>query len=301
MSYTDIKDPSRRDKIVQDYIARKNRLKENFRVEHAQKLNASQAQEEFFAPVTRHQAKTTTALEQLDKNQRDTANTQNQFLEALPYFAGPQADSTFLEGPTRFYDAEDETVNLDALMQDALAGSESGAYNVRWNHNRYVIGTKRIRIGNGKVRLDEREYPATKGLLQLLTRKTPTGYDEEDLANYSDILDKSDAIYLGGNRPVDKNSAKWKNIVRPIWEKLYQQRAKAADSKKAKRGIKKGGGVIFLSSDPNALVKRLQLLLASVQAGNNGVVRNEAVAILDELLRMKHIDQEEYKSILSNL
>jgi hypothetical protein len=42
---------------------------------------------------------------------------------------------------------------------------------------------------------------------------------------------------------------------------------------------------IFLPSDPTALLERLDLLLASKQAGNTGV-RNEAVAICDELKRL---------------
>jgi len=72
--------------------------------------------------------------------------------------------------------------------------------------------------------------------------------------------------------------------------------AKSADSKKSKRG----GGVVYLSQDPNTLVERLQLLFSSVQAGYTGV-QNEIVAILDELLRMKEITRDEYKNILLRL
>ena len=42
----------------------------------------------------------------------------------------------------------------------------------------------------------------------------------------------------------------------------------------------------LLPSDPNALRERLELLMASKQAGNTGV-RNEIVSICDELLRQK--------------
>ena len=82
MSYLKITNPKNRDAIVQEYIAQKNRLKENFRLERAQKLNAAQAQEEFFQPVTQSQALTTDALKKLDKNQAEAlegiARTQNQ-------------------------------------------------------------------------------------------------------------------------------------------------------------------------------------------------------------------------------
>jgi len=60
------------------------------------------------------------------------------------------------------------------------------------------------------------DYPAAEGLLQLSTCKNPKNYNEDDLKNYGNILDKSDVIYQGGNRPIDKNSAKWKNSVGTI-------------------------------------------------------------------------------------
>jgi len=179
-----------------------------------------------------------------------------------------------------------------------LAWAEPGAYNVRWEHNNTSSAPSLYTLIMA-VTFDKMDYPATEGLLQLLTRKNPKYYNKDNLQNYGNILDKSDVIYLGWNRPIDKNSAKWKNIFRPIWKQLNLKRAKSADYKKAQRQT--GKGIIFLPSNPNVLVKRLQLLLSNVQSGNTGIVQNEIVAILDELLRLKHIDHEEYKSILSRV
>jgi len=55
-----------------------------------------------------------------------------------------------------------------------------------------------------------------------------------------------------------------------------------APKQKAKRQQKKTQGQGFLPSDPNALSERLELLMASKQAGNTGL-RNEIVSIWDEL------------------
>jgi len=268
MSYLKIHDPIKRDKIVQDFISRKNKLKENFKRERERELNAAIAQEKFFEPVTTSQAQTTDALKQL---------------LTLPNYNVQPAIT-------------DGVINLDEFTQNALAGLEPGAYNVKWDGNRHIIGTKPIIFNDGKIIFENEEYSATKGLLSLLTRKTPIGYDDNDLANYANILDNSGAIYRSKHGPIDKNSEKWKNIVRPIWERLYPRRAKLADSKKAKRGE----GVVYLSSDPDALVERLQLLISSAKAGNTGV-RNEIVAILDELLRMKEITRNQYENILLRL
>ena len=45
-----------------------------------------------------------------------------------------------------------------------------------------------------------------------------------------------------------------------------------------------GKGVVVIPSDPNALLERIDLLLASKEAGNTGV-ENEVVSICDKLKR----------------
>jgi len=104
-------------------------------------------------------------------------------------------------------------MNLDEFAQNALAGFELGAYNLRWEGDKYVIGTKPIYFNDGKVIFDGIEYPATRGLLNLLTCKIPIGYDNKDIANYGNKLDNGEAIYQSKNTPIDENMEK---IVRPI-------------------------------------------------------------------------------------
>ena len=59
-----------------------------------------------------------------------------------------------------------------------------------------------------------------------------------------------------------------------------------------------GKGVKFISSDPNTLLERLDLLLASQKAGNRGI-RNELVSICDELKRQGILDTRFYKKLNS--
>jgi len=132
--------------------------------------------------------------------------------------------------------------------------------------------------------------------LSVLTRKTPIGFSENDLANYANILDNGGATYQSKRGLVDKNSDKWRRIIGTIWEPLYPQKGKLADNKKAKRG----SGKAYLSSNPDALVERLQLLFSSVQAGNTGI-ENKIVAILHELLRMKQITHNQNENIILHL
>ena len=57
-------------------------------------------------------------------------------------------------------------------------------------------------------------------------------------------------------------------------------------------------GVVIMSSDPNALLERLDLLLASKKAGHTGV-GNELVSICDELKRQGVLDTDAYKKLNS--
>ena len=59
-----------------------------------------------------------------------------------------------------------------------------------------------------------------------------------------------------------------------------------------------GEGVVVILSDPNALLKRFDLLFASQEAGHTGV-RNELVSICDELKRQGVLDTKAYKKLNS--
>ena len=87
--------------------------------------------------------------------------------------------------------------------------------------------------------------------------------------------------------PKSSKSRKWTNVVKDIWtnRKTYEGQ---------------GTKTIVIPSDPNALLERLDLLMASKAAGNTGT-RNELVSICDKLLRQKVINKKEYKNIMSIL
>ena len=86
------------------------------------------------------------------------------------------------------------------------------------------------------------------------------------------------------NNPYPKGSRsnKWNNLLSPIWH----------------RGEFAGKGIVIMPSDPNALLERLDLLLASQKAGHTGV-GNELVSICDELKRQGVLDTVTYKKLNS--
>ena len=95
--------------------------------------------------------------------------------------------------------------------------------------------------------------------------------DDEDYENYADILVNTNALKRGNVResrtPKENESWKWNNLLKRIW---------------SERNKFEGRGVVIIPSDPNALLERLDLLMASKGAGNTGV-SNDIVSICDEL------------------
>ena len=96
---------------------------------------------------------------------------------------------------------------------------------------------------------------------------------------------KTNALHRGNDpenkHPKSSKSYKWNTILKEIWvnRKGYEE-----------------SGVVVIPSDPNALLERLDLLLASQEAGHTGV-RNELVSICDELKRQGVLNSESYKKI----
>ena len=105
---------------------------------------------------------------------------------------------------------------------------------------------------------------------------------------------KTNALHKGNNQknsyPKSSKSDKWLEILSPIWhrKRLAEWQKKSYEGK----------GVVIMSSGPNALLERLDLLLSSQKAGHTGV-GNELVSICDDLKRQGILDTLTYKKINS--
>ena len=83
------------------------------------------------------------------------------------------------------------------------------------------------------------------------------------------------------NYPKSSKSYKWNKILKTIWDNRREY---------------EGKGVVVIPSDPNTLLERLDLMLASQEAGHTGV-GNELVS--DELRRQGVLDPKSYKILIS--
>ena len=110
-------------------------------------------------------------------------------------------------------------------------------------------------------------------------------YNPIDYENYKKLLIQTNTMHSvkNPNKPKSNKGNKWKKVVKPIWNNRKQYGGK---------------GIVVIPEDPNALLERLDLLLASQEAGHTGV-RNELVSICDELKRQEVINADTYKKLNS--
>lgn len=178
---------------------------------------------------------------------------------------------------------DDDDANITNNKRDKLFG-------IRVVNDGYKIGDSNVLLLNGKIVVRDVSYTTTDGILELLFKEYPNmAYvTQEDLANYKSILEKTNAHrhnYKAKNRIRSSRGHKYKQIISQLFPKSKQ-----------------GLGVLPVHmttsventaidyvhwDDPNELIARLKLLLASRDAGHTGH-ENEIISIIEEL-REAHI------------
>ena len=163
----------------------------------------------------------------------------------------------------------------------------------------HFIGKEHVIIKDNDIFLPglDETFEGTRGLWELLTSKEPENYNDKDYDMYEDLMIMTNALHIDNDEdnPHPKGNHKtykWLNIIRPIW---FRKKRAVYRYPKKKEGYE-GKGVVVIPSDPNALLERLDLLLASQEAGHTGV-RNELISICDELKRQGVLDTKAYKKL----
>lgn len=150
-----------------------------------------------------------------------------------------------------------------------------------------------LKIGNallqfeedGRIRIGDRTYRGSEGLYELIFMKAPDNamYDDEDLIAYKDILFRTNAhkknYSFKGN--VNRNSShKYRLVISDLFPPQQRRQLPYSGTGLVTKSLSAPETVYW--DDPNELVDRLRLLVASAEAGNTGV-KNEILNILEEL------------------
>ena len=295
MSFLKIKDPAKRDAIVKEYLELKKNIRDNLLSERTGELELQTDLSKFYRPITETQKATAREITVGLKPIREG-------IEKLPQAitfptTQPLGEASGEEKEEEEEEEEEEEGEEGGKLARTFLKRKNRDENfgIREEKGRYYIGNKPIRIINNDIMLDDELILGTPGLWELITSKNPQNVNNpDDYANYRYLLLKTNAIHMDNNPESRKakgnhKGKKWEKIIGPIWHKDINP--------KEKEGYE-GKGVVVIPSDPNALLERLDLLLASQDAGHTGV-GNELVSICDELKRQGVLDTKTYKKINS--
>jgi len=189
------------------------------------------------------------------------------------------------------------TVAENYLRQFASKEEVDKTFGLYDKHGEFFIGDSPVKIEGDDIIVKDKEYQGTPGLWELLIMKKrdKSIYNREDFRNYAEILRHNNAMKHNhdprSNKPKSSKSQKYKEIIRPIWDMVYSG---------VRPSIGQGVGTTVIPSNPDALIDRLDLLMASNVAGNTSI-RNELISICDELLRQNVIAKDLYKKLMITL
>ena len=312
MSFLKISDPLKRDSIVKEYLELKKKIRNNFLLERIGEQQLQTDLSKFYKPITETQKATTREITEGLKPIREG-------IEKLPEaitFPPTQPLGKASEEEEEEEDEEEEEYEEDEEEEEKLVGKIAYKFlnkqypdetfgiksKVKKGKKRYYIGKTSIIIKNNDIILPKlgETFKGTPGLWELIMSIDPENYTDKDYGDYEDFIILTNVLHHNFDEdnphPRGSKSYKWVNLLSPIW---FKKKGGVYKFPKKKEGYE-GEGVVVIPSDPNALLERLDLLLASQEAGHTGV-RNELVSICDELKRQGVLDTKAYKKLNSNI
>ena len=281
MSFLKISDPLKRDAIVKEYLKLKKNIHDNLLSERIGESELQTSLSKFYKPITETQKATTREITEELKPIKEG-------IEKLPEAIQPIIKATEEE---KEEEEEDDEELIGEIAKDYLnMENRDKKFGIRKEKGHHYIGNKHVIVKNNDIIITKtgEKLDGTRGLWELIMSKDPQNFNDMDYDNYRYLIRMSNVLYRGDNPknhyPKASGSHKWTFLLSPIWFGL-----------KPKKG-QEGSGVVVIPSDPNALLERLDLLLASQKAGHTGV-RNELVSICDELKRQGVLDMKAYKKL----
>ena len=328
MSFLKINDPLKRDAIVKEYLELKKKIRSNFLSERIGEQQLQTDLSKFYKPITETQKATTREITEGLKPVREGLETIREGIEKLPEVMKPIGEDEEEEEEEKHF-----SENVLKQISNRFKGDVDKFFGIKKIGNNYYLGDKMLYVDDNNIitiENNEKEFIGTPGLWELIISEFPMNYTKDDYDNYRHLMTITNAMYRNNNskqtNPKPSNNDKWKYTVGPIWymnkgfdendafkmakdpeykktvvnresrRRRREKRIGVYSSSVGKKSKVNGEGVVVIPSDPNALLERLDLLLASQEAGHTGV-RNELVSICDELKRQGVLDTKAYKKL----
>ena len=274
MAFIDIQDPVKREEIVQDYLKNIREIQEKKENQKLHGMTERQNIEKVFQPVVKATEKSASQITSEIKNLKEKPKNKP-ISQALNYYLN-EYDKSKLDQYFGIYE------------KDGV----------------YIMGDKEVTVDEyNNIRVDNTVFKGSTGLWRLIMMKKPEIFEDEDLRDYKELIDKTNVIYTphkinSSDRPT--KTAKYKFLTENFGVEEEKESEEESDEEykgEKDEGKKDGTGIHFLPGDINGLINQLHLLLAEFRAGNKSATKNQIVAILDQLLKRNYLTQDEYNGV----
>ena len=280
MAFIDIQDPVKREETVQDYIKNLKEIRQRKEDEKVRGISQRQNIEKVFQPVVqateKSASKITSEIKNLKKEEPEKERPIERSSQALDYY-----------------------LNLfDKKQLDQYFG-------IYKKDDKYMMGDEEIKVDEfNNISIENTTIKGTKGLWRLIMMKKPETYEEEDLENYVELLNRTHAINIPNKTEVSQkpgNTAKMRFLKEVGIVNDEAESDEYEDPLSESEDKKKGEGVNFLPGNIEGLVEQFRLLFAEFCAGNKSSTKKQMVAILDQLLKRGYLNQDEYNAMCEKI
>ena len=266
-------------KDTEEFLKSKEMLKNDIAIRKMGQLAFMQNTSSLFAPITQSAESQSKVLESISEELKSQSKVSTTSSDRVPTEDIERAIQVYSKIPLIKRTTLSSSNSTSMKVSGTLHGSQLYMLNGKYFH---VDTDKLLEIDNetGEIL---KLHTITPNITEILFNPNPLDkqYTKPELGQYLRILQTT-------GKQLDNTGEKMKSVL----AQLEMQK-----KPKLKNIPVMGTGVVkFLPSDPKTLLERLFILLGSQQSGNDSQ-RNEAIAIMDNLLEKGIIDKKKYQSI----
>ena len=167
MAFIDIQDPVKREEIVQDYIKNIREIQEKKENQKLHGMTERQNIEKVFQPVVKATEKSASQITSEIKNLKEKPKNKP-ISQALNYYLN-EYDKSKLDQYFGIYE------------KDGVS----------------IMGDKEVTVDEyNNIRIDNTVFKGSTGLWRLIMMKKPEIFEDEDLRDYKELIDKTNVIYI---------------------------------------------------------------------------------------------------------
>ena len=240
MSFLNIKNQNERDAVVKEYLAVKEKIKNNDRAERGNIIERRRYLEREYEPIVESNKemaeKITNRLNNLAAKitpNKIGVSDVGVTVQSKRGVKREASDVENTEGAEVFKVEEHKfgplaTKFLNMLMnEDNRKRKIDSVFGIRKADDSWKIGNKRVTIDvEDNLVVGDETYEGTAGFWSLVTEKNPRNYTSDDLDRYKELLHETSALHQDydplSSYPRASRSNKWKRVLAPIWNEFRE-------------------------------------------------------------------------------